>query len=54
MIVIPSREDNAGPARTEGPRLFQFRHPTYLLCSNRVGEILHFVQDDSAFVAAGA
>jgi hypothetical protein len=48
MIVIPSREDG------EGPRQFSFRHPTYLACSNSFGEILHFVQDDSAFVAAGA
>jgi hypothetical protein len=54
MIVIPSREDNASPARTERPRRFQFRHPTYLVCSNSFGEILHFVQDDSAFVVAGA
>ena len=48
MIVIPSGEDG------EGPRQFSFRHPTYLACSNSFGEILHFVQDDRAFVAAGA
>jgi len=48
MIVIPSGEDG------EGPRQFSFGHPTYLACSNSFGEILHFVQDDSAFVAAGA
>jgi hypothetical protein len=48
MIVIPSREDG------EGPRQFSFRHPTYLACSNSFIEILRFVQDDSAFVAAGA
>jgi hypothetical protein len=46
MIVLPSREDG------EGPRQFQFRPPTYLVCSNRFGEILHFVQDDNAFAAA--
>jgi hypothetical protein len=46
MIVLPSCEDG------EGPRQFQFRHPTYLVCSDRVGEILHFVQDDNAFAAA--
>jgi hypothetical protein len=48
MIVIPSRED------VEGPHQFQFCYPMYLVCSNSFGEILHFVQDDSAFVAAGA
>jgi hypothetical protein len=48
MIVIPSRKDG------EGPRRFQFRQPTYLVCSNSFGEILHFLQDDNAFVAAGA
>ncbi len=47
MIVIPSRENG------EGPLQFQFRHSTYLVCSNRVGEILHFVQDDNAVAAEG-
>jgi len=48
MIVIPNREDG------EGPHRFPFRHATYLVCSDSLGEILHFVQDDSALVAAGA
>ena len=48
MIVIPSREDG------EGPRRFPVRYPTWLVCSNIFGEILHFLQDDSVFVAAGA
>ena len=48
MIVIPSRKDG------DGSRRFQFRHPRYFVRSNAFGEILHFVQDDGAFVAAGA
>jgi len=48
MIVIPSRKDG------EGPHEFQFCHPMYLACSNSFGEILHFVQDDRAFVVTGA
>jgi hypothetical protein len=48
MIVIPNREDG------EGPRRFPFRYPAYLVRSNSFGEILHSVQDDSAFVATGA
>jgi hypothetical protein len=44
MIIIPGREDGGG-------HQFPFRHPTYLVCSNRVGEILHLVQDDSGFIA---
>jgi hypothetical protein len=48
MIVIPSREDG------EGPRRFSVRYPTSLVCSNIFGEILPFVQDDSAFVAVDA
>ena len=48
MIVIPNREDG------EGPRRLPFRLATYLVCANSFGEILHFVQDDSAFVVAGA
>jgi hypothetical protein len=53
MIVIPSREDNASPARTEGPRQFPFYHPMYLACSLSLGEILHFGQDNNAFAAEG-
>jgi len=48
MIVIPSREDGGGP------RQFSFRHPADLVGSHTFSEILHFVQDDSAFVAAEA
>jgi len=48
MIVIPNREDG------EGPHPFPFRHATYLVWSDSFGEILHFVQDDGAFVGAGA
>ena len=48
MIVLLSGEDG------EGPRQFPFHHPMYLVCSLSFGEILHFVQDDNAFAAAGA
>ena len=48
MIGIPSPEF----FRDEGSHLFPFRHPRYLVRSNSFGEILHFVQDDSALTAA--